>query len=127
MRRLLAFEMRCYRRLLSINWYQKVPSKEVRKKVEPGYNVVQQVIRRKLGLFGHVCRMKDDRLVKSVMFGMMEGTNKKGRPKRKWLDDIQEWCGKRVDDIRRDAMNRPNWKKCVDRAVNTNGHWAQGD
>ena len=58
---------------------------------------------------------------------MMEGTNKKGRPKREWLDDIQEWCGKRVDDIRRDAMNRPNWKKFVDRAVNTNGQWAQGD
>ena len=34
---------------------------------------------------------------------------------------------KRVDDIRRDAMNRPNWKKYVDRAVNTNGQWAQGD
>ena len=117
MRRLLAFEMRCYRRL-NINWYQKVPNKEVRKKVKTGYNLVQQVIRRKLGLFGHVCRMKDYRLVKSVMFGMMEGTNKKGRPKRECLDDIQEWCGKRVDDISRDAMNRPNWKKCVDRAVN---------
>ena len=127
MRRLLAFEMRCYRRVLNINWYQKVPNKEVRKKVKTGYNVVQQVIRRKLGLFGHVYRMKDDRLVKSVMFGMMEGTNKKGRPKREWLDDIQEWCGKRVDDIRRGAINRPNWKKCVERAVNTNGQWVQGD
>ena len=52
--------------------------------------MVQEVIRRTLGLFGHVCRVKDDRLVKSVMFGMIEGTNKKRRPKREWLDDMQE-------------------------------------
>ena len=34
--------------------------------------------------------MKDARLVNSVMFGMMEGTNKRGRSKREWLDEIQE-------------------------------------
>ena len=67
--------------------------------------------------------MKDARLVKSIVFGMMEGTNKRGRPTREWLDDIQEWCGKRVDDICKGAMNRINWNKCVDRAVNTNGQY----
>ena len=82
MRRLLAFEMRCYRRLLNVKWYQKVPKKEVRNKVKTGNNVVLQVIRRKSGLFGHVCGMKDARLVKSIVFGKMEGTNKRGRPTR---------------------------------------------
>ena len=90
-------------------------------------NVVQQVIRRKLGLFGHSCRMKDDRLVRSVMFGMIERANKKGRPKREWLYDIQEWCRKKGGDICKDAMNKLNWKKCMDGAVNTNGRWTQGD
>ena len=41
---------------------------------------------RKLEIFGHVCRMKDTRLVMSIMFGMFEGTNKRGRSKREWLD-----------------------------------------
>ena len=49
---------------------------EVGNIVKTGNNVVQQVIRRRLGLFWHVCRMKDARVVKSVLFGMMEGTNK---------------------------------------------------
>ena len=65
-RRLLASDMRYYRRLLNVKWHQKVPNEEVRNKVKTGNNVVQQVIRRELGLFGHVCRMKDVRLVKSI-------------------------------------------------------------
>ena len=81
MRWLPAFEMRCYRILLNVRWYQKLPNKAVRNTVKTGNNVVQQVIKRKLGLFGHGYRMKDTRLVKSVMFGMMEGANKRGTPK----------------------------------------------
>ena len=61
--------------------------------------------------------MKDTRLVKSVMIGVMQGTNKRGRPNRAWLDDIQEWCGKGVDDFCKDAMNRLNWKKYPYKAV----------
>ena len=56
--------------------------------MKTGNNVAQQVIRRKLGLLGHTYRMKGARLVKSIVFGMMEGTNKRGRPTREWLDDI---------------------------------------
>ena len=67
--------------------------------------VVQYVIREKLGLFGHVSRKKDTRLVKSIMFVMMGRTNKRGRPKREWLNGIQEWCGKGVNDICKDVMN----------------------
>ena len=66
----------------------KAPNRQVRNKVKTGNNVIQSVIRRKLGLFGHICRMKDARLVKSIVFGMMEGTKKRGRPIREWLDDI---------------------------------------
>jgi len=35
---------------------------------------------RKLNLFGHICRMDDHRLVKNVMFGMVDGTSLRGRP-----------------------------------------------
>ena len=83
-----SFEMRCYSKLLNVKWDQKVPSKEVRNKVEVQDNLVLQIIRRKLGLFGHVYQMKDNRLVKNVVVGMMEGLNKRGRPEREWLDDI---------------------------------------
>ena len=50
---------------------------------------------RKLNLFGHICRMKDNRLVE-VMFGTMEGELRSGRPCREWLDDIKEWGGEEI-------------------------------
>ena len=50
----------------------------------------------KFELFGHICRMNDDRLIKSITFGVMNGTSKNGRPRRRWTDDLEEleedWC-----------------------------------
>jgi len=43
--------------------------------------MVQHIMERKLNLFGHICRMKDNRLVKE-MFGTMEGESRRGRPCR---------------------------------------------
>jgi len=42
-------------------------------------------------LFGHVARTRDDRKLKTVMFGVMEGKNKRGRPHRQMGDDIEDW------------------------------------
>ena len=53
---------------------------------------MQAVMRRKLELFGHVCRMKNNRKIKDVMMEMMEGTGRRGRPCREWMDDITDWC-----------------------------------
>src|SRR6218665_2583025 len=60
--KVLAFEMYCYRRLLQINWTLKVTNGEIRKRL----NIKKAVMRRKLGLFGHVCRMKNNRKIKDV-------------------------------------------------------------
>jgi len=45
---------------------------------------------RKLNVFGHVCRMKNSRLTKSVVFGMVDETRTRGRLSREWLDDSME-------------------------------------
>jgi len=47
---------------------------------------------RKLKLFGHICRMDDNRLVKNVVFGIVEGQNMRGRRSRELMNDIKEWC-----------------------------------
>ena len=64
---LLAFEMKRYRRILRIIWEQKITNEEVRRRVRCKKNIIQQIMERKLNLFGHICRMKDNRLVKEVM------------------------------------------------------------
>ena len=93
---LLAFEMKCYRRILRIRWEQKITNEEVRRGVPCKKNIIQQIMERKLNLFGHIlCRMKDNRLVKEVMFGTMEGELRRGKSCREWLDDIKEWSGRK--------------------------------
>ena len=62
-------------------------------------NLFQAVRRRKLNLFGHICRMSSDRKIKSVMLGIMDGTGKKGRPNREWLDDVRDWCHEEVHKL----------------------------
>ena len=51
---------------------------------------MQKAIRRKMGLFGHIARMSDDRKLKAVVFGVMDGKNKRGRPHTEWTDDIED-------------------------------------
>ena len=92
--KLLAFEMYCYRRILRISYIQKITNAEVRERVNQKRNLLQKVMERKLRMFGHIARMEDNRAIKNVMLGVMNGTGRRGRPAREWMDDIIEW-GKR--------------------------------
>jgi len=58
-RKLLAFEMRCYRRTLKVCWKEKVNNSTVRDRVRSHCTIVDVVKQRKLQLFGHICRMND--------------------------------------------------------------------
>jgi hypothetical protein len=64
--------------------------------------------------FGHTCRMDDGHMVKTVVFGMMEGTNRKGRPRREWLNDITEWCKKGIQEVAGIAKDWEAWKQLVE-------------
>ena len=66
-------------------------------------NLMLVVIKRKLGLFGHICRLKDSIKIKGVMFGMMDGDSRRGRPSMEWLDDMKDWCGKDVHSLSLEA------------------------
>ena len=105
-RRLLACEMRCYRRILKISWTRKVKNDEVRKRVGRTSTLMERIKKRKLGLFGHICRMRNERIIKLVMLGMSEGVRKQGRPRRRWLDDIKDWCGVTLPEAVRMAEER---------------------
>ena len=79
-------------------------------------DIMQSIMKRKLGLFGHICRMDDKRKIKTVMLGSMAGGNRQGRPCREWADDIRDWCGKDIHSLSNLARNREMWKvvtKCA--------------
>lgn len=90
--------------------------------------VMQTIIKHKLGLFGHICRKDNKRLIKTVMLGTVEGKNKVGRPKRKWSDDLIEWSNTALHEVTKMADKRETWRRRTKVIVDTYGqHNAQGD
>jgi len=85
-------------------------------------NIMQRMIERKMNFFGHICTMQDERLIKQVVFGIMDGKNKRGRPKRRWTGDLADWCNKDICTLYRLAMDRKKWTHLVKYVVDTNGH-----
>src|SRR6218665_1365998 len=77
---------------------------------------MQAAMRTKLGLFGHVCRMKNNRKIKDVPMGMMERTGRRGRPCREWMDDITAWCQTevhRLSLLAQDIHMENEYEKCI--------------
>ena len=76
----------------------------------------------KLKLFGHIRRMDDNQLVKNVVFGIMDGPNRRGRPSREWMDNIKEWCRADVNTLSIKAamaQDRLEWRRIVIEVLDT--------
>ena len=82
-KRPLAFEMRCYRCILAVKWQDRRTNEEIRAVVQRKATVVDTIRMRKLQLFGHICTMRDNRLLKTLLFGMVDGERRPGRPARR--------------------------------------------
>ena len=121
MNRLRAFEMKSLR-LLNVKWQQKIKNTDIMKRTGTSINIVQRIIERKLNFFGHICRMQDDRLLKQAVFGIMDGKNKRGKPKRRWTDDLVDWCNKVICTLHGLAMDRKKRSHFVKYVTDTNGH-----
>ena len=105
----LAFGMQCYRHILEVNWQDHIYNNEVQWE----WTALDTIRQRKLQLFGHICRMPDDQTLKSLVFQMVEGERRPGRPVRRWIDNILMWC---VQDIQKAMMmtvDRDNWMRFV--------------
>ena len=69
----------------------------------------QTAIRRKLGFFGHV--MRSDRLEKEMMLACGEGWRRRGRPRRRWMDEIHEVTGMKLAEPRAVTTERKQWRR----------------
>ena len=56
------FQNEMPKRILNVNWLQKINCNEIIKRTEININIVERIIQRKLTCFGHICRMRDDRM-----------------------------------------------------------------
>ena len=83
-------------------------------------DVVQIVQQRRLTYYGHITRMNNRRLPNILLYGQLHDTRPRGRPSKRWLDNIQEDCGEMEMSIttsNRLAQNRTEWKCTVGRLL----------
>ena len=75
--------LHCYRRILVVKWQDRRTNEQIRAVVQQKETVVDTIQMRKLQPSGHICRMPDDRLLKRLSFGIVEGERRPGPPIRR--------------------------------------------
>ena len=111
-KRVDAFEMWCYRRLLRVSWREKRSNHWVLEKVRTKLTLRRDINIRKLRYFGHITR-RDNSVEKLILQGAVEGSRGRGRPITSWTDDIKRITGLSTIEATRRASNRTKWRALV--------------
>src|SRR6266568_485313 len=91
--------------------FTNLTNKSVRAEVGDGRTLILMILKMKLAYFGHVVRGKG--LESMVMLGMGSGTRGRGRPRRRWLDDLTEVTDLRIQQLKDAAEDRQGWRELV--------------
>ena len=88
-RKIDAFELWCWRRLLIVPWTARRSNQSILKEISPGCSLEGLMLKLKLQYFGHLMR-KVDSLEKTLMLGGIGGRRRRGRQRMRWLDGITD-------------------------------------
>ena len=86
-RKIYAFELWCWRRLLRVPWTARRSNHSILKEISPGCSLEGLMLKLKLQYFGHLMRRVDS-LEKTLILGGIGGRRRRGRQRMKWLDGI---------------------------------------
>ena len=87
--RIDAFELWCWRRLLSVPWTARRSNQSILKQISPGCSLVGLMLKLQLQYFGHLM-WRADSLEKTLMLGKIEGRRRRGWQRMRWLDGITD-------------------------------------
>ena len=88
-RRIDAFELWCWRRLLRVPWTARRSNQSILKEISPGISLEGMMLKLKLQYFGHLM-LRVDSLEKTLMLGGIGGKRRRGRQRMRWLDGITD-------------------------------------
>ena len=115
-RRIDAFELWCWRRLLRVPWTARRFNWSILKEISPEYSLERLMLKLKLQYFGYLM-WRNDSLEKTLLLGKTEGRSRRGQQRMRWLDGITESINMSLSQFPELVRDRKTWCAAVHRVA----------